>query len=78
MKHTKVILFALMALSLSSFAQTSTEAFVNVALSIILGRMFGLVGVALGTVIPLMAFFKSTKLEVTGSSSCSLSSPSNQ
>jgi O-antigen/teichoic acid export membrane protein len=33
-----------------------TEALVNVALSIILGRMFGLVGVALGTVIPLMAF----------------------
>ena len=31
MKHTKVILFALMALSLSSFAQTSTEAFVNVS-----------------------------------------------
>ena len=31
MKHTKVILFALMALSLSSFAQTSAEAFVNVS-----------------------------------------------
>ncbi|MBK6593556.1 MAG: hypothetical protein IPG23_12860 [Burkholderiales bacterium] len=30
MKHTKIILAALMTLSLSSFAQTSTEAFFNV------------------------------------------------
>lgn len=31
-----------------------TEAFANIALSIILGRMYGLLGVALGTMIPLL------------------------
>jgi|SoiMethySBSTD1v2_1073268.scaffolds.fasta_scaffold00327_19 O-antigen/teichoic acid export membrane protein len=33
-----------------------TEALVNIALSIILGKMFGLIGIAMGTVIPLLVF----------------------
>jgi O-antigen/teichoic acid export membrane protein len=35
-------------------AANITEAIANIALSIILGRMFGLIGIAMGTVIPLL------------------------